>query len=161
MHRKSRVFLSGLTGLRVRDSGFIDQPESCLSPPEIGVWPPDREDRTSGRFGSHGFSRIRRVWLAARGFSGLTGCGFEPLSSAKAPPSPDFSPSRRSWRIGAPWAHGSTDPSSWVRLPLPISWSLSVSLSTSLSPILILSSLVVSVSEGTRKNRSKKEGRKK
>jgi hypothetical protein len=26
------------------------------------------EDRTSGRFGSHRFSRIRRVWLAGRGF---------------------------------------------------------------------------------------------
>jgi hypothetical protein len=88
------------------------------------------EDRTSGRIGSHGFSRIRRVWLAGRGFSGLTGCGFKPLSSAGAPPSPDFSPSRQSWRIGAPWAHGSTGPSSWVRLPLSRSLGLSA-----LSPI--------------------------
>jgi hypothetical protein len=38
----------------------MDRPENCLSPPEIGVWLPDMEDRTSGRVGSHGFSRIRR-----------------------------------------------------------------------------------------------------
>jgi hypothetical protein len=35
------------------------------------------------------------------GFSGLTGRGFKLLDSAGAPPSSDFSPSRRSWRIGS------------------------------------------------------------
>jgi hypothetical protein len=45
--------------------------------------------------GSHG-SRSRVL-----GFSGLTGRGFKLLDSAGAPPSPDFSPSRRSWRIGS------------------------------------------------------------
>jgi len=42
-------------GLRV----FMDRPENRLSPPEIGIWLPAMEDRTSGRLGSHGFSRIR------------------------------------------------------------------------------------------------------
>jgi hypothetical protein len=48
-----------------------------------------------GSGGSHG-SRSRVL-----GFSGLTGRGFKLLDSAGAPPSPDFSPSRRSWRIGS------------------------------------------------------------
>jgi hypothetical protein len=45
--------------------------------------------------GSHG----SRSWVL--GFSGLTGRGFKLLDPAGAPPSPDFRPSRRSWRIGS------------------------------------------------------------
>jgi hypothetical protein len=71
-HGKNRVFLSGRRSpgrvFGSGASGFVDRPESRLNSPEIGVWPPDMEDRTSERFGSHGFSRIRRVWLAGRGF---------------------------------------------------------------------------------------------
>jgi hypothetical protein len=44
--------------------------------------------------GSHG-SRSRVL-----GFSGLKGRGFKLLDSSGAPPSPNFSPSSRSWRIG-------------------------------------------------------------
>jgi hypothetical protein len=46
----------------------------------------------------HGSHRSRSRVL---GFSGLTGYGFKPLGSVEAPPSPDFSPGHRSWRIGS------------------------------------------------------------
>jgi hypothetical protein len=51
----------------------------------------------SGQAG-HGLHESRSRVL---GFFGLTGRRFKLLDSAGAPPSPDFSPSRRSWRIGS------------------------------------------------------------
>lgn len=52
----------------------MDRPESRLARQKSPLEPPDMEDRTSGRIGSLGFSRIRRVWVAGCGLR----LGFSP-----------------------------------------------------------------------------------
>jgi hypothetical protein len=88
------------------------------------------EDRTSGRFGSHKFSRIRRVWLA--------GCSGPPRSAGNRPglhrnhtASPVFSSGHRSC---ATWVDGSRP-----LFPLRLSYARSLSL-------FLFSSLCLSLS---------------
>jgi len=115
----------------------------------------------SGRTGrgSH-WSRLRVL-----GFSGLTGSGFKPLGSARAPPSPDFSPSRRSWRIGPPLGCGysGSPPPDLISHPPDLIFR-SLPLKLSLSPISLLSfplslstSLSLSVGRSGMRRRTKKE----
>jgi len=125
----------------------MDWPESRLARQKSPLEPPDMEDRTSGRIGSLGFSWIRRVWVAGCGLR----LGFSPRvrrnSSIAGFPGSPASPSHRSWRIGAPWTHGSTSPSYWSQLPLGISPFLPIHriLSRSLGLISLISRISLSL----------------
>jgi hypothetical protein len=130
----------GPSGLRL---GCCTQVTARRKPP---LEPSDMEDQTSGKIGSHGFSRIRRVWLAGRGFSGLTGCGFKPLGSAD----------RRLWlcRRRPSTTHREPDPewsdfppaSSGLPLTDPLSPDLTLTLSSLFSSLVSQSHSLVSVS---------------
>jgi hypothetical protein len=135
MHRKNRVLLSGLTGhwvgFWIRGFGFswIGR-KNRLSPPEIGVWLSDMENRTSERFGSHGFSRIRWVWLAGRTGLGHSGpprsAGNQPELHRNRTVSPVFGSGPR-YRTPRSTGHGL----------FPLRLSSTQSLSGSLSPVCI------------------------
>jgi hypothetical protein len=152
----------GPLGLRL---GCCTQVTARRKPP---LEPSDMEDRTSGKIGSHGFSRICRVWLAGRGFSGLTGCGFEPLSSAEAPPSPDFSPqppimedrSSLGSRVHRSELLGSA-PSPDLLVSLCLSLDISPPFSLSRLSISVSLSLAVTVFGQQNREETKKEERRK
>jgi hypothetical protein len=70
-------------------------------------------------------------------------------------------PRRRSWRIRAPWVHGSTGPSSWVWLPLSQSLGLSALSLRSLYPSSLSLNIWLSLplSHCVRARRKKEEER--
>jgi hypothetical protein len=83
MHRKNRVFLSGLrvTGSGSGSRGFgvrLGCTHRSRAHRKSLLRPLDMEDRTSGRIGSHGFSQIRQVWLTGRGSKLLGSSGSAP-----------------------------------------------------------------------------------
>jgi len=155
----------------------VDRPESPFSPQKIGVWQLDMEDRTSRRFGSHGFSRIRRVWLAGRGLRLGLSHGFVgnritgvPWSRRHhpTPPTGDRT-SERSDFPPAPSGLSLTDPPDPLSLSISqslsdsqhLSLSLSISLPHSHSLVSLISLISVSLSllQGEQQRRRNEEGR--
>jgi hypothetical protein len=132
MHRKNRVFpwVWRVTGSGSGSWGFgvrlgCTHRSRAHRKPLLG--PPNMEDRTSGRIGSHGFSWIRRVWLAG------------PSSWVRWFPRPRHHRSRPTGSIGRKLSH-------WRSLGSAPSLPISDSPSPNLSVSLFLSSLNLSMS---------------